>query len=84
MIALRLKGYVNQAGELHFETPSGLEPGEVTIMIMSEPDDLKFEGKTNGEILASDVIGAWSHMEIDDSQAYVEDIRKKERERRGL
>ena len=84
MAALRLKGYVNQAGELKFDPPVGLVPGEVTITIESEDDDLQFEGKTNGEILGSDLIGAWAHLEIEDSQAFVDEIRNREREQRGL
>lgn len=43
---------------------------------------LTFEPKSAAEIADSDAIGAWAHKGITDSVAFVEDLRRKELERR--
>jgi hypothetical protein len=90
MAVLRLKGYVDDAGELHFDAPLGLTPGEVMITVESANDDVdsdtyepQYRAKTGAEIAASDVVGSWGHLDIEDSVAYVDEIRKHEREQRG-
>lgn len=40
------------------------------------------EPSTLGEILESGLFGVWAHMGIEDSVAWVEEVRRKERERR--
>jgi hypothetical protein len=86
---LRIKGYVDEEDKLNFEHPTPLAPGEVTITIEGENEEdelapLKFEGLTNAEIMASGAVGSWADKDIADSQAFVEEIRRKQRESRGL
>ena len=44
---------------------------------------LTFKGRTGAEIAASGLTGAWKDLGITDSQAWVEEVRRKQRERRG-
>ncbi|MCC6613883.1 MAG: hypothetical protein IT320_10425 [Anaerolineae bacterium] len=85
MAVWRLRGHVDEQGKLEFELPGDLQPGEVTITIDAQAeDDLpKFEAKTGAEIAASGVIGAWADQGIEDSVAWVEEVRRREREQRG-
>jgi hypothetical protein len=82
---VKIKGYVDKDGKLNFELPEALEPGEVTITIEGEgegetlPD---FEAKTGAEIIASGVVGAWAHKNIEDSQAWLDELRLREEEKR--
>jgi hypothetical protein len=84
-----LRGVVLENGDLKFEMPAGIPPGEVLITIETadEGDDLfeglTFQAKTGAEIAASDVVGAWAHMAIEDSVTFLEEIRRREREARG-
>jgi hypothetical protein len=43
----------------------------------------QFTPKPLSEIVGSDVVGAWADQGIIDSVAWVEEVRRKERERRG-
>ena len=48
---------------------------EIKQMLVSHP-------KTGDEIAKSDAIGGWAHMGITDSVAFVEELRRKIKERR--
>jgi hypothetical protein len=90
MAAIVLQGLVTETGELQFDLPTGLPPGEVLIIIETEQgaddelfDGLTFQAKTGAEIANSDLVGAWAHMGIEDSVSYLEEVRRREREARG-
>ena len=95
MLTIRLTGHVTETGELIFDAPKDLPPGEVQIVIEvpqaeSEPDFteeeikelLQFKARSGAEVVADGLIGGWEHLGITDPVEYVEEIRRKEQERR--
>lgn len=94
MVTIRLKGEVTPEGELVFDVPKDLPPGEVEITIQmpdaSEDftedeiaDLLTFTPKSGAEVVAAGLTGGWEHMQIDDPVEWVAEQRRKQQERRG-
>lgn len=97
MVTIRLKGQVTEAGELVFDPPSNLPPGEVDIVLEiheTSIDDLSFTKAeiqdlltftpTSGaDVVAAGLTGGWEDMGITDPVAWVEEQRRKQRELRG-
>ena len=103
MVTIHLTGRVTDDGELLFDPPKNLPPGEVQITIevpseaaaeasVAADDDqdftdeeikefLTFKPKTGKEIVEEGLIGGWEDMGITDSVAWVEEQRRKQRER---
>lgn len=92
MVTIRLKGQVTPDGQLLFDTPKDLPPGEVEITIEIPNLDEQFTEEeiqelltfvpTGGaEIVASGLIGGWEDMNITDPVAWVEELRRKQRDR---
>ncbi len=99
MVTIHLTGHVTDDGELVFDPPKNLPPGEVQITIevpreSSEPTGedqtftdeeikkfLTFTPKTGKEIVENGIIGGWEDKGITDSVAWVEEQRRKRRER---
>ena len=91
MAVIHLNGRITEDGELKLDLPSGLPPGEARITIeipiaagwTSEEIDkaLKVEPMTGAEIVASGLLGGWKDEGITDSAAWVEEQRRKRRER---
>ena len=91
-----IKGYIRN-GELHIDLPKDIVEAEVEmqVTVLDEPvnDDapltdeeiegfLKSKpGKTGAEIAQSPEIGAWAHMGITDSVEWVNELKRKRRER---
>ena len=97
MATIHLTGHVTEEGELVFEAPKNLPPGEVEITIKvpgeSAPIEqdftdeeikefLTFKPKTGKEIVEQGLVGGWEDMGITDSVAWVEEQRRKQWERR--
>ncbi len=102
MVTIHLKGQVTDDGELIFDPPKNLPPGEVQITIQAKaeesaeaPEDadqdftdeeikelLTFKAKTGKEIVEQGLVGGWEDMGITDSVEWVEEQRRKRRERR--
>ncbi len=91
MAVIHLNGHITEAGELKLDLPSGLPPGEAKITIEIPvvsgwtPEEidkaLKVEPMTGAEIVASGLLGGWKDEGIKDSAAWVEEQRRKRRER---
>jgi len=91
MAVIHLNGRITEGGELKLDLPSGLPPGEARITIeipiapgwTSEELDrvLKVQPMTGAEIVASGLLGGWEDEGIADSAAWVEEQRRKRRER---
>jgi hypothetical protein len=104
MATIHLTGHVTDEGQLVFEAPKNLPPGEVQITIQIGEDQftakgpttdddqdftneeikefLTFKPKTGKEIVEHGLVGGWEDMGITDSVAWVEEQRRKQRERR--
>jgi hypothetical protein len=94
MVTIRLKGQVTPDGQLQFELPDNLPPGEVEITIEIPDTDeqftdaeirdlLTFEPSSGADIIASGLAGGWEDMDISDPVAWVEALRRKQREWRS-
>jgi hypothetical protein len=72
------------AGEVEvvIELPDSLElaPGDQTWIEAELDALLQHEPRTAVEIAASDAVGSWKHLNITDSAAWVEQVRRKEQE----
>jgi len=106
MVTIHLTGRVTDDGELLFDPPKNLPPGEVQITIevpseaaaaaeatVAADDDqdftdeeikelLTFTPKSGKEIVESGLAGGWEDKGITDPVAWVEEQRRKQRERR--
>jgi hypothetical protein len=98
MTTKQVAGRVTPSGELIFETPKDLPPGDVLITIEpldARPSDsetftedelrdlLTFTPKSGAEVVAAGLTGGWEHKAISDPIEWVEEQRRKQRERRG-
>ena len=95
MATIHLTGRVTEDVDLVFEAPKNLPPSEVQITIEvpreTNPEQdftdeeikelLTFTPKSGKEIVEQGLIGGWEDMGITDSVAWVEEQRRKERER---
>ncbi len=87
---IHLTGKVTEDGELVFDPPKNLPPGEAESETADEQDFtdeeikelLTFTPKTGKEIVESGLIGGWEDKGITNSVAWVEEQRRKRRERR--
>ncbi len=61
---------------LEFETDTPLTDAEIDEFLRRKP------GKTGAEIAQNPAIGSWAHKGISDSVEWVEDQRRKRREKR--
>jgi hypothetical protein len=96
MVAILLKGYVNESGELKVDIPDWIKlpPGVVKVTIQQIPSSEETQpGWTDEELdelltfhptPAEDMVaGGWEDMGITDSQSWVEEQRRKQAEERG-
>ena len=99
MAAIRLTGHITKKGELEIKLPEGLPVGEVRVVIKIPDADqaweeepwteeeiqelLRFRPMTGAEIVAAGLTGGWEDQGITDSVTWVEEVRRKARERHG-
>lgn len=94
MVTIHLKGQITSDGRLLFDMPEDLPPGDVDITLeISDTaeqfteegikDLLTFTPTSGAEIVASGLVGGWEDMGITDPVTWVEEQRRKQRERRG-
>ncbi len=97
MVAIRLKGHIDENGHLQAELPPGLLSGDVEITVEAAPqaipeserwtqeelDNLiQPQARTGGEIIASGVVGAWANRDdITDGDEFIQEMRRKRRDR---
>lgn len=91
MITKIIKGRLTDDGRIEAELPDGWQAGEVLIEVPIEQeiwtdeelDELmQSEPQSGAEIAAAAEIGVWADRGIEDSVAFVEEMRRKRRERR--
>ncbi len=91
---IRLRGQVTADGQLVFNVPVNLPPGDVDITIEvlnadeqfsdAEIEDLlTFSPVSGAEMIAAGLTGGWADMDISDPVAFVDDLRRKQKERHG-
>ncbi len=98
MATIRLNGYITEMGEIKVDLPENHPVGEVHLIIIETPrEDMETPGEiaswTQEElddmlnfnpVPASEIeTGGWENLNITDSVEFVEELRRKERERRG-
>lgn len=93
MATIQLNGRITENGELEIDLPPGLPPGEarVTIEIPLEPawspeeirEALTIKPMTGAEIVAAGLVGGWEDKGITDSAEWLEEQRRRRRERRS-
>jgi hypothetical protein len=100
MTIIHLRGKITEKGELDVQLPSDLPTGEVTIHIEYDvprqtetwteeeleelKELLKPDPKTGAEIVALGLTGTWADLDIVDSVEWVEELRRKRKERRNI
>lgn len=90
-MVIELNGRITEEGELELDLPSGLPAGKARIRIeipteagwtSAELDRaLQTEPLTGAEIVEAGLVGGWAEEGISDSAAWVEEQRRKMRER---
>jgi len=93
MAIIDLKGRITESGELEIKLPEGLPPGEARVRIevplgkdwtAQELDEaLKIVPMTGAEIVQAGLLGGWENEGIVDSEAWVDELRRKRREQRS-
>lgn len=93
MMTIQLSGRITERGELEIRLPEGLPPGEARITIeIPQPDDwrtedlasaLKVEPLTGAEIVKAGLLGGWEDQGIADSEAWLQEQRRRRREQRS-
>jgi hypothetical protein len=96
MIAVEVEGVITADGKLELELPEAITPGKVRVRIERDtPDEIVWtdeelaellqpaEPKTGAEIVARILAegGGWEDKGITDSEAWVQEQRRKRRER---
>ena len=88
MTTIDLTGYITESGELEAKLPAGLPPGEVHITLTlpeaTAGQPLKFCPESGTDIVAAIRSGeldtsAW--MDITDSVAWADELRRREQDR---
>jgi hypothetical protein len=97
MIAIQIKGHVSVDGQLEFDIPANLPPGNVNITIEipdalpehsveltheEMADLLTFTPASGADVVAAGLTGVWQDKGITDSVAWVEEQRRKQQEAR--
>ena len=90
MTIIELNGQITDSGKLEADLPPGLPPGKVRITIEIETtwtDEELAElltpapPLTGREIVESGLLGGWKDSGISDGAAWVDELRRQQRER---
>lgn len=91
-MVIQLDGRITEAGNLELDLPSGLPPGAARITIEIPPEKtwdtedleqaLTVTPISGAEIVRSGLLGGWKDAGIVDGASWVEEQRRKRRERR--
>jgi hypothetical protein len=93
MVTIHVKGQVTPEGELLFDAPKDLPPGEVNITIevpnldeQFTPEEIQelltFTPTSGADVVAAGLVGGWEDLNITDPVAFVDELRRKQREQR--
>jgi len=87
MAIIDLKGRITESGELELKLPEGLPPGDARVRIevplakewtAQELDEaLAIVPMTGAEIVQAGLLGGWADEGIVDSEAWVDELRRK-------
>jgi hypothetical protein len=99
MAMLKLAGRITDTGKLEVELPEGLPSGDVQVIIElpdgeARPDGqpladeeikelMQVEPMAGADIVAAGLTGGWEDLGIQDSLEWMQELRRKRRERRG-
>lgn len=93
MTTIQVSGRITEAGELEIKLPEGLPPGEARITIEISPREawsqeeleraLRVEPMTGSEIVGAGLVGGWEDQGIRDANEWVEEQRRRRRDRRA-
>lgn len=93
MFTIQIDGRVTDDGQLQFDLPADLPPGDarITIEVGAQEVDLSqqftdeeiadlltFTPKSGAQIVAEGLVGGWEHKGIEDSVEFVEELRRKQ------
>jgi hypothetical protein len=87
MVAYKIKVNVTESRKVEIILPDEFPLGEADVMVTQQAfigEKLEFNPSTLGEILDDGLVGLGSDLEIEDSVRFVDEIRRKEQERRGV
>jgi hypothetical protein len=89
MDTIIVKGILTEEGKIIVDLPEGWKAGEIELEVPIEPQAtysdeelaelLKSEPQSGAEIAQADEIGSWA--DIEDSVEFVEEMRRKRREK---
>ncbi|HEX2225205.1 MAG TPA: hypothetical protein VHN15_13475 [Thermoanaerobaculia bacterium] len=92
MTVIHVNGRITEGGELEVDLPTGLPAGEarITIEIGTEsgwaPEEIeaamRTTPKTGREIVEAGLLGGWKDEGIADGESWVEEQRRRRREKR--
>lgn len=95
MTTIWLTGHITEDGKLEIELPEGLPAGEVEVMLQVgkqsevEDDDAPLTPEEIAELIIPKPVpahlivgGGWEHKGIEDSVEWVNNLRRKEEQRR--
>ena len=93
MLTIHLKGQITPDGQLHLDVPENLPPGDVDVTLeipdldqqVTEEeirDLLTFTPTSGAEVVALGLVGGWEDMNITDPVAWVDELRRKQKEQR--
>jgi hypothetical protein len=93
MVTFHLKGQITDDGQLVFDVPENLPPGDVDIILEIPNVDeqfteaeikelLTFTPMSGADIVGAGLAGGWEDMNITDPVAWVDEQRRKQKERR--
>jgi hypothetical protein len=94
MVTITLRGHITEDGKLEVDLPEDHPIGEVNITIEAEKIETEWtdkelaemmlhEPQTGSEIAQNAAIGSWADQEIEDGVEWVNEQRRKHREKRG-
>lgn len=91
MVTIRLTAEITEDGQLKVELPAGLPAGQVEIAIELPSEERLIEDirqlmqpapMTGAEIVSAGLTGGWKDENIADGAAWVQEQRRKRRDRR--
>lgn len=93
MTTIQLNGRITEEGALEIKLPEGLPPGDARITIEISPGEawtqeeleraVRIEPMSGSDIVKAGLAGGWEGRGITDSVEWVEEQRRKRRERRA-
>ena len=92
MVTIHLKGQITPDGQLLLDVPENLPPGDINVTLEIPNTDeqfteeeikelLTFTPTSGAEVVATGLVGGWEDLNITDPVEWVEEQRRKQKER---